>query len=68
MKKFDKDIDKTDSAAVKAKLKNFEDEIKDMQNVNEMSKFDLEVVKACYELLLAQISLEEAQNAKFTVR
>jgi len=33
-----------------------------------MSKFDLDVAKARYELLLAQIALEEAQNAKSTVR
>lgn len=68
MRQLSQDIDKIDSAAAKTKLKNFRDEIQDMQNMNEMTKFDLEVAKARYEVLKAQIALEEAQNAKSTVR
>lgn len=68
MRKLSQDIDKTDSAAAKSKLASFKQEIADMQEKNEMSKFDLEVANARYDLLLAQIALEEAQNAKSTVR
>ena len=68
MRQLSQDIDKVDSLAAKTKLKNFRDEIQDMQDMNEMSKFDLEVAKARYEVLKAQIALEEAQNAKSVVR
>jgi hypothetical protein len=33
-----------------------------------LSKFELDVQQAKYELLLAEIALEEAQNAKSQVR
>jgi hypothetical protein len=33
-----------------------------------MSEYELEIQKAKYDLLLAEIALEEAQNAKSTVR
>ena len=68
MRKLSQDIDKTDNLAAKQKLNNFKKEIADMQERNEMSKFDLEVANARYELMLAEIALEEAQNAKSTVR
>ena len=68
MNQLSKDIDQTDNVAHKTKLNNFKQEIQDMQNLNVMSKFDLDVAKARYEVLKAQIALEEAQNAKSTVR
>jgi hypothetical protein len=37
-------------------------------NGTEMSKYDLEYMQAKYELYLAQIELENARNAKDTVR
>jgi hypothetical protein len=39
-----------------------------MQDKNKLSKVELSLAQARYELLLAQIALEEAQNAKTTVR
>ena len=39
-----------------------------MKEQNQLSKTDLEIAKARYELLQAQIALEEAQNAKSVVR
>ena len=68
MNMLSQDIDKTTNATHKTKLKNFQQEIQDMQDMNIMSKFDLEVAKARYEVLKEQIALEEAQNAKSTVR
>ena len=68
MRKLSQDIDKTESTAAKTKLANFKKEIQDMQDKNQMSKFDLDVANARYELLKAQIALEEAQNAKSIVR
>lgn len=68
LRKLSQDIDKTDSAAAKAKLKAFSDEIEAMKEQGQLSKAELDIAKARYEVLLAQIALEEAQNAKSTVR
>lgn len=68
LRKLSQDIDKTDSAAAKAKLKAFSDEIEGLKEKNQLSKAELDIAKARYEVLLAQIALEEAQNAKSTVR
>ena len=60
--------DKTDNAAAKARIKSFIDETSQLQNKNKLSKLELEIQQAQYDLLLAQIALEDAQNAKSTVR
>lgn len=68
-KKINDSID--DSTTVKSKqlLASLQDEInkKEAQGV-ELSEYDLEVYQRRYELYLAQIALEEAQNAKSQVR
>lgn len=68
-KKINDSID--DSATVKSKqlLASLQDEInkKEAQGVK-LSEYDLEVYQRRYELYLAQIALEEAQNAKSQVR
>lgn len=68
-KKINDSID--DSTTVKSKqlLASLQDEInkKEAQGV-ELSEYDLEVYQKRYELYLAQIALEEAQNAKSQVR
>ena len=62
-------IDDTKNIAGKQKLKKLLQDINDIQaDGGEMSKYDLEYKQAEYELRLAQIALEEAQNAKNTVR
>ena len=48
--------------------KNYLDETKALQGQNEVSKLELEIQQAKYDLLLAEIALEEAQNAKSMVR
>ena len=68
LRKLSQDIDKTDSQIAKQKLKAFSDEIQSMQTQEKLSKTDLDIAKARYEVLKAQITLEEAQNAKSTVR
>jgi hypothetical protein len=52
----------------KNRLKQFINETEQMQNKNKLSKFELDIQQAKYDLLLAEIALEEAQNAKSTVR
>ena len=68
-KKINDSID--DSTTVKSKqlLASLQDEInkKEAQGV-ELSEYDLDVYQRRYELYLAQIALEEAQNAKSQVR
>lgn len=68
-KKINDSID--DSTTVKSKqlLASLQDEInkKEAQGVK-LSEYDLEVYQRRYELYLAQIALEEAQNAKSQVR
>ena len=62
-------IDDTDSIKAKRILKSLQEEINDLQNSEkEMSQYDLEYLQKKYELKLAEIALEEAQNAKSTVR
>ena len=68
MRTVQADMDKTDNQAAKTKLQNFTERIKRMEREGELSRAELEIEKARYEQLLAQIALEEAQNAKSTVR
>jgi hypothetical protein len=63
-----KDIDKTTNSVAKRQLQQFANETKHLQNKGKLSKFELEVQQAKYDLLLAEIALEEAQQAKSTVR
>lgn len=67
-RKLQQDMDKTTNAAAKQRLAQFDKEIQAMQEKNELSKTELSLAQGRYELLLAQIALEEAQNAKTTVR
>jgi len=60
--------DKTDNASSKQRLKAFMDELGDLQEKNKLSNLELEIAQKKYDLLEAQIALEEAQNAKSTVR
>ena len=66
---INKTLDDTKIIAGKQKLKSLQKEINDLQNSGvELSKYDLEYLQAKYELRLAEIELENAQNAKSTVR
>lgn len=68
MRTANKVLDETDNKVAKQKLQNFINETKSLQENNELSKLELEIQQAKYDLLLAEIALEEAQNAKATVR
>ena len=61
-------LDKTTNQGAKQKLQSFIKQTQEMQDQEELSKFELELQQARYDLLLAEIALEEAQNAKSTVR
>lgn len=61
-------IDKTTNQAAKIRLENYNKEIKSLQDKNKLSKLELEIAEAKYDVLLAEIALEEAQKAKATVR
>ena len=62
-------IDDTDNIAAKSKLRDLQKEINDLQESGvELSQYDLDQLRAKYELRLAEIALEDAQNAKNQVR
>ena len=68
MRVAQQEIDKSTSSIIKSKMKSFINETKALQNQGKLSKFELEIQQAKYDLLVAEIALEEAQNAKNTVR
>lgn len=61
-------IDKTDNLLAKQRLKAYQDEIKALQNKSDVSEFELTVAKERFEVLKAQIALEEAQANKSQMR
>ncbi|MDD4804361.1 MAG: phage tail tape measure protein [Candidatus Pacebacteria bacterium] len=66
---INKSIDNTANLAAKTKLKEVLEEINKLQSDNvTMSKYDLDYLQAKYNLKVAEIALEEAQNAKNQVR
>jgi hypothetical protein len=68
MRTANKALDETDNKIAKQKLKNFINETKSLQENTKLSKYELEIQQAKYDLLLAEIALEEARNIKSTVR
>lgn len=66
---LNKSIDDTDSVIAKTKLRDLQEEINNLQESNtEMTQYEVDELRARYELRLAEIALEEAQNAKSQVR
>lgn len=63
-----KQIDATTNSVAKQKLKNFIDQTKELEKQNKLSKFELDIRKAEYDVMLAEIALQDAQQAKSTVR
>ena len=62
-------IDDTDNIKGKQRLKELLEDINEIEAEGvEMSEYDLDYMRAKYELRLAEIALEEAQNAKSQVR
>ena len=61
-------IDKTTNTVAKQKLKSFQQETTQLQQKKKLSQYELDIQQAKYDLLLAEIALEESQQAKSTVR
>lgn len=73
LSKLNRDINKSindiDSLSGKQKLKKLLEQINALQEDGlEMSQYDLEYLQKTYDLRMAEIELEEARNAKNTVR
>ena len=68
MRTAQQEIDKTTNSVAKQKLAGFIQETKQMQNQSKLSKYELDIQQAKYDLLLAELALEESKNAKSTVR
>lgn len=68
MRRAQQEIDKTSNSVAKRRLKSFIEETYQLQNQTQLSNYELEIQQAKYDLLLAEIALEEAQNAKSIVR
>ena len=59
-----KELDATTNKAAKTKLNSFIQQTKQLQKQDELSQTELDIQQAKYNLLLAQIALEDARNAK----
>lgn len=68
MRTAQQEIDKSTNLVAKQRLKDFIKETDQLQNKSKLSKYELDIQKAKYDLLLAELALEDAQNAKSTVR
>lgn len=62
--KLQKDIDDTTNSAHKERLKALQEEINQRREGNKLSQYDLDILNAKYQVLQAQMALEDAQNAK----
>lgn len=62
--KLQADIDKTTNSAHKERLKVLQKEIDQRRENNKLSQYDLDILNAKYEVMQAQMALEDAQNAK----
>jgi hypothetical protein len=68
MRAAQQEIDKTSNTVAKKRLQGFIEETNQLQGKNKLSQYELDIQQAKYDLLLAEIALEEAQSAKSTVR
>ena len=68
MRQAQLDMDKTDSLRAKEKYKEYMDYIGQLKEAGQVSQHELSIAQAKYELLQAEIALEEAQNNKNSMR
>lgn len=68
MRTAQQEIDKTSNTAAKRRMAQFISETQQLQNKNKLSQYELDIQQAKYDLLLAEIALEEAQDAQSVVR
>lgn len=62
--KLQADIDAATNQQTKDRLKALQEEINVRREGNKLSQYDLDILNAKYEVLKAQMALEDAQNAK----
>lgn len=62
--KLQQDIDNTTNSAHKERLKALQEEINQRREGNKLSQYDLDILNAKYQVLQAQMALEDAQNTK----
>ena len=62
--KLQADIDNATNASTRERLKALQEEIDLRREGGTLSQYDLDILEAKYEVMQAQIALEEAQNAK----
>ena len=68
MRTAQQEIDKTTNSVAKKRLASYIEETQQLQNKNKLSQYELDIQQAKYDLLMAEIALEEAQASKSTVR
>lgn len=68
IRNVEKDIEATTNNRAKQAFVEFQNKVKQKQEQNELTKFELDLLNAEYEITKAQIALEEAQDAKDMVR
>ena len=62
-------MNETDNIRAKSKLRDIQEEIYKLQESGaEVTQFEVDELRAKYDLRMAEIALEEAQNAKSQVR
>ena len=66
--KIENSLLETNSKLAANKLRSLQREIEMRKQNNKLSKYDVDLLNAKYNLTLAQMALEDAQNAKTTVR
>lgn len=66
--KVQESIAKASTDYAKSTLKALQDEFAERQANTDLSEYDLKIMEAKYNMILKQIALEEAQNAKSKVR
>ena len=67
-RQIEKTMNETSSKVNKNLLAALQDRINKQSELNEITEYDIEMNQLQYELLIKKIALEEAQNAKSTVR
>ena len=68
LRKLDKDMNNVNNQISKDKLASFAKEVEQAQISNKLAKSSMEILKARYELLQAEMALEDAKDAKAIVR
>ena len=68
IRNVEKDIEATTNNRAKQAFAEFQNKVKQKQEQNQLTQFELDLLTAEYEMTKAQIALEEAREAKDTVR